>query len=188
MLRSFLILFCACATLAGTRTFAQDGRDLSEEARKQYAQCLREASAMVKDRQFANAHVKLDVLLTQRPREPQARFLKGVVQTEQGQDAAAIATFSALIEDIRARAVQQPRALYAQKGNEGARVARVRRQDAPDWAIARARATSTAARRYATASKLDRANKTAAAKLTLARELIAPTPKPAATTAVTPKP
>ena len=85
-------MFCVCAALAATSVVAQDGRDLTEEARKQYAHGLREASAMVKDRQFANANLKLDVLLAQRPREPQARFLKGVVQTEQGQDAAAIAT------------------------------------------------------------------------------------------------
>ena len=111
---------------AGTRARAQDGRDPSEEARKQYAQGLHEASAMVKDRQFANAQAKLDVLLTQRPREPQARFLKGVVQTEQGQDAAAIATFSALIADYPE--LPEPynnlAVLYAQKGEyEGARIA-----------------------------------------------------------------
>ena len=43
---------------------------------------------------------------------------------------------------------------------------------------------------YATAAKLDRTNKTAAGKLVLARELIAPTPKPAtaASTSATPKP
>jgi Flp pilus assembly protein TadD len=196
MLRIFLILFCACAALAGTRTFAQDGRDLSEEARKQYAQGLREASAMVKDRQFANAHAKLDVLLTQRPREPQARFLKGVVQTEQGQDAAAIATFSALIEDYPE--LPEPynnlAVLYAQKGEyEGARIALESAvKTAPDWAIAHENLGDIfirlGAAEYATASKLDRTNKTAAAKLTLARELIAPTPKPAAATAVTPTP
>jgi Flp pilus assembly protein TadD len=196
MLRSFLILLCVCAALAGTRTFAQDGRDLSEEARKQYAQGLREASAMVKDRQFANAQAKLDVLLTQRPREPQARFLKGVVQTEQGQDAAAIATFSALIEDYPE--LPEPynnlAVLYAQKGEYvGARVALESAvKTAPDWAIAHENLGDIyirlGAAEYATASKLDRANKTAAAKLTLARELIAPTPKPAAAAAVTPKP
>ena len=151
---------------------------------------------MVKDRQFANAQVKLDVLLTQRPREPQARFLKGVVQTEQGQDAAAIATFSALIEDYPE--LPEPynnlAVLYAQKGEyEGARVALESAvRTAPDWAIAHENLGDIyirlGAAEYATASKLDRANKTAAAKLTLARELIAPTPKPAATTAVTPKP
>ena len=151
---------------------------------------------MVKDRQFANAHAKLDVLLTQRPREPQARFLKGVVQTEQGQDAAAIATFSALIEDYPE--LPEPynnlAVLYAQKGEyEGARIALESAvKTAPDWAIAHENLgdiyVRLGAAEFATAYKLDRTNKTAAAKLTLARELIAPTPKPAAATAVTPKP
>ncbi len=196
MPRSFLILLCACAVLAGTRALAQDGRDLSEEARKQYAQGLHEASAMVKDRQFANAQAKLDVLLTQRPREPQARFLKGVVQTEEGQDAAAIATFSALIADYPE--LPEPynnlAVLYAQKGEyEGARIALESAvRTAPDWAIAHENLgdiyVRLGAAEYATAAKLDRANKATAAKLNLARELLAPTPKPATATAVTPKP
>ena len=196
MPRSFLILLCACAVLAGTRALAQDGRDLSEEARKQYAQGLHEASAMVKDRQFANAQAKLDVLLTQRPREPQARFLKGVVQTEEGQDAAAIATFSALIADYPE--LPEPynnlAVLYAQKGEyEGARIALESAvRTAPDWAIAHENLgdiyVRLGAAEYATAAKLDRANKATAAKLNLARELLAPTPKPATATAVTPQP
>ena len=196
MLRPFLLLLYIVAALPGHPAFAQDGRDLSEEARKQYAQGLREASAMVKDRQFANAHAKLDLLLTQRPREPQARFLKGVVQTEQGQDAAAIATFTALVEDYPE--LPEPynnlAVLYAQKGEyESARLALESAvRTAPDWAVAHENLgdiyVRLGAAEYATAAKLDRANKTAAAKLVLARELIAPTPKPAAASALTPKP
>jgi len=198
MLRPFPLLFCVCAALAATSVVAQDGRDLTEEARKQYAQGLREASAMVKDRQFANANLKLDVLLAQRPREPQARFLKGVVQTEQAQDAAAIATFQALIEDYPE--LPEPynnlAVLYAQKGEyEGARIALESAVKAsPDWGVAHENLGDIyirlGAAEYATASKLDRTNKTAAAKLVLARELVAPAPKPAAaaSTGVMPKP
>ena len=198
MLRPFPLLFCICAALAATSVVAQDGRDLTEEARKQYAQGLREATAMVKDRQFANANLKLDVLLAQRPREPQARFLKGVVQTEQAQDAAAIATFQALIEDYPE--LPEPynnlAVLYAQKGEyEGARIALESAVKAsPDWGVAHENLGDIyirlGAAEYATASKLDRTNKTAAAKLVLARELVAPAPKPAAaaSTGVMPKP
>ena len=185
MFRPFLILLCACAALSGAPVIAQDGRDLTEEARKQYAQGLREASALVKDRQFANANAKLDVLLTQRPREPQARFLKGVVQTEQGQDATAIATFRALIEDYPE--LPEPynnlAVLYAQKGEyEGARIALESAvKAAPDWAVAHENLgdiyVRLGAAEYATAAKLDRSNKAAAGKLALARELIAPAPK-----------
>jgi Flp pilus assembly protein TadD len=192
----FLLLLCVVATMPGPAALAQDGRDLSEEARKQYAQGLREAGAMVKDRQFANAQTKLDLLLTQRPREPQARFLKGVVQTEQGQDAAAIATFTSLSEDYPE--LPEPynnlAVLYAQKGEyESALIALESAvRTAPDWAVAHENLgdiyVRLGAAEYATAAKLDRANKAAAAKLVLARELIAPTPKPAAASAVTPKP
>ena len=196
MLRLLLLLYCVAAALTGPAALGQDGRDLTEDARKQYAQGLREASAMVKDRQFANAHAKIDVLLAQRPREPQARFLKGVVQTEQGQDAGAIATFSALIQDYPE--LPEPynnlAVLYAQKGEyEGARIALESAvRTAPDWAIAHENLGDIyirlGAAEYATAAKLDRANKAAAAKLNLARELIAPTPKPSAATGVMPKP
>jgi Flp pilus assembly protein TadD len=196
MRRSIPIFIALFAALAGAPVFAQDGRDLTEEARKQYAQGLREASALVKDRQFSNAQAKLDVLLAQRPREPQARFLKGVVQTEQGQDAAAIATFSALSEEYPE--LPEPynnlAVLYAQKGEyEGARIALESAvKAAPDWAVAHENLgdiyVRLGAAEYATAAKLDRANKTAAGKLALARELIAPTPKPAASAAIAPKP
>lgn len=193
MLRLLLpLLFFA--VFVGAPAIAQDGRDLSEEARKQYSQGLREAAAMVKDRQFANANAKLDVLLAQRPREPQARFLKGVVQTEQGQDAAAIATFSTLSEDYPE--LPEPynnlAVLYAQKGEyESARVALESAvKAAPDWPVAHENLgdiyVRLGAAEYATAAKLDRANKAAAGKLAMARELIAPTKSPAAASAVTP--
>ena len=78
--------------------------------------------------------------LAQRPREPQARFLKGVAQTEQGQDTAAIATFQSLVEDYPE--LPEPynnlAVLYAQKGEyESARVALENAvKTAPDWGIA----------------------------------------------------
>jgi len=188
MLRLLLLLFCIFAALTGKAALAQDGRDLTEDARKQYTQGLREASAMVKDRQFANANAKLDVLLAQRPREPQARFLKGVVQTEQGQDAAAVATFAALVADYPE--LPEPynnlAVLYAQKGEyEGARIALESAvKAAPDWSIAHENLGDIyirlGAAEYASAAKLDRSNKAAAGKLALARELIAPLSKPAA--------
>ncbi len=186
MLRSLLLLCCACAALAGAPAGAQDGRDLSEDARREYVQGLKEAAALVKDRQFASAQAKLDVLLAQRPREPQARFLKGVAQTEQGQDAAAIATFQSLVEDYPE--LPEPynnlAVLYAQKGEyESARVALESAvKAAPDWGIAHENLGDVyirlGAAQYATAAKLDQGNKTAAGKLALARELLArPTPK-----------
>jgi Flp pilus assembly protein TadD len=198
MRRLHTIVCAALLAAAALPAIAQDGRDLSEEERRQYAQGLREAQVLVRDRQFASATAKLDVLLAQRPREPQARFLKGVVQTEQGQDAAAIATFSGLIEDYPE--LPEPynnlAVLYAQKGEyESARVALESAvKAAPDWGTAHENLGDVYARlaaaEYQAAARLDRNNKTAPAKLALARDLLASAAKPvaAAAPAIAPKP
>ena len=180
MLHRIRVLFLALA-LPGLPLFAQDGRELTEEARKQYSAGLREASQLVKDRQYASAQAKLDVLLAQRPREPQARFLKGVVETEQGRTDAAIAAFRALIEDYPE--LPEPynnlAVLQAQKGEyESARSSlEIAIRTAPDWAVARENLGDLYARlaavEYAQAVKLNRDNKTAPAKLIFVRDLLA---------------
>lgn len=167
--------------VGGMPAFAQDGRDLTEEARKQYNAGLKEAATLVKDRQFATAETKLDALITQRPREPQARFLKGVVQSELGHADAAITIFRALIEDYPE--LPEPynnlAVLYAQKGEyDSARLAlETAVRTAPNWAVARENLgdiyARLAAAEYDRAAKLDRDNKTAPAKLTLVRNLLA---------------
>jgi len=182
MSRFVLLLASVILFVAGTTGHAQDGRDLTEEARKLYVQGLKEAATLVKDKQYENALAKLDVLLTQRPREPQARFLKGVVQTEEGHADAAMATFTALTEDYPE--LPEPwnnlAVLRAKKGEyESARVAlETAVKSAPDWGVAHENLgdiyARLAAAEYDRAAKLDKGNKTAAAKLTLARELLVP--------------
>jgi tetratricopeptide (TPR) repeat protein len=182
------LLVVAVACLLAVATFAQDGRELSPEARAQYAKDLKDAATLVRERQFDSALPKLDALIAQRPREAQARFLKGVVQTEQGQAATAIATFQALIEDYPE--LPEPynnlAVLYAQKGDyDGARAAlETALKTAPDWALAHENLGDIHARLAAThydrAVKLDKDNKSAAAKLALARDLLAPRPAAAA--------
>ena len=161
---------------------SQDGRDLTEDARKQYNVALREASTLVKDRQYATAQAKLDALLGQRPREPQARFLKGVIDTEQGRIDAAMAIFRALIDDYPE--LPEPynnlAVLHAQRGEyESARIAlETALRTAPDWSVARENLGDVyarlAANEYDRAAKLDRDNKTAPKKLTLMREILKP--------------
>lgn len=178
---SSLRLFALLLFAVGMPAFAQDGRDLTEEARKQYNAGLKEAAALIKDRQFATAETKLEVLITQRPREPQARFLKGVVESELGHADAAIAIFRTLIEDYPE--LPEPynnlAVLYAQKGEyDSARLAlETAVRTAPNWAVARENLgdiyARLAAAEYDRAAKLDRDNKTAPAKLTLVRNLLA---------------
>jgi Flp pilus assembly protein TadD len=167
--------------VAALPTLAQTGSDLSEEARKQYNAGLKEAGVLIKDKQFETAESKLDVLITQRPREPQARFLKGVVESELGHADAAMTLFRGLIEDYPE--LPEPynnlAVLYAQKGEyESARLAlETAVRTAPNWAVARENLgdiyARLAAAEYERAAKLDRDNKTAPAKLTLVRNLFA---------------
>ena len=180
MLRKIRILFLALA-LPVLPALAQDDREVSEEARKQYAAALKEASALVKERQYASAQEKLDVLLATRPREPRARFLKGVVLTEQGKADAAMVVFRALIEDYPE--LPEPynnlAVILAQRGEfEGARSAlETAIRTAPEWSVPHENLGDIYARlaavQYTRAAKLDRANKTAPAKLVLVRDLLA---------------
>src|ERR1700716_4136918 len=61
---------------------------------------LAEASRMIREGQYVMAMAKIDDVLTADARNPQARFLKGVVQTEQGEVDDAAATFQGLTEDF----------------------------------------------------------------------------------------
>ena len=156
--------------------------ELSEDARKAYNQGLKEARDLMTRKDFAAAIARIDALLATRPREPQARFLKGVAQTEQGQAVAAIATFRGLVEDYPE--LPEPynnlAVLYAKQGDyENARVVlETAIRAAPDWAVAHENLgdvyTRLAAAQYSAAATLDKGNKTAPAKLVLARQLLAP--------------
>jgi hypothetical protein len=46
---------------------------------------LADASRLMREGQYAPALVKVDAALAENPRSPQARFMKAVIQTEQGQ-------------------------------------------------------------------------------------------------------
>jgi predicted Zn-dependent protease len=187
MLRKIHVLVLALA-LPGMPAFAQDDREFTEDARRKYAAELREATALVKDRQYASAQEKLDALIAARPREPRARFIKGVVETEQGRTDAAMAVFRALIEDYPE--LPEPynnlAVLLAQRGEyESARLAlETAVRAAPDWSVAHENLgdlyARLAAAEYARAAKSDRDNKTAPAKLVLMRDLLvkAAPPKP----------
>jgi Flp pilus assembly protein TadD len=173
---------------------AQDQRDMSDAERTRYAKALKDATTLVQQKQFDDAKKALDALIAQRPREPQARFLLGVAQTESGDDASAVKTFTDLTQDYPE--LPEPHnnlaVLYAKRGNvEGARIElETALRAAPDWAVAHENLGDLLARmatdHYERAAKLDHLNKTAAAKLALARDLVSastPAPPPATTPA-----
>jgi tetratricopeptide (TPR) repeat protein len=61
---------------------------------------LAEAVSMIREGQYGTAMAKIDGVLALDARNPQARFLKGVVQTDQDELDAAAVTFQALTEDF----------------------------------------------------------------------------------------
>ena len=168
-----------------------DPREFSEAARKVYAQSLKDARALIADRKFDEAIALLDKLNAERPREPQARFLKGLALADAGKPDAAIAIFQAVLGDFPE--LPEPHnnlaVLYAQKGEYG--LARDELEAAisaaPDYTIAYENLgdiyARLAAMNYEKAIARDARNRTAPAKLKLVREMLAPpaaAPPPAA--------
>jgi tetratricopeptide (TPR) repeat protein len=161
---------------------------------------LADAARMIRDGQYAAARVKIDAALASDPKNPQARFLSGVVQADQDEPDKAIATFQALTEDFPE--LPEPHnnlaVIWAQRGQyEQARAALESAiASNPDYAIAHENLgdiyTRLAGAEYDRALALDKGNKSAHAKLVLVRQLYAvapssnapllaaPGPKPAA--------
>lgn len=58
-----------------------------------------DVSRLMRAGQYAEAQAKVDQYLAGKPRDPQMRFFKGVIQTETGKTNEAIATFTKITED-----------------------------------------------------------------------------------------
>ena len=157
---------------------------------------LAEAAQMIHEGQYAPALAKIDGVLATEPKNPQARFLKGVVQADQTETESAIATFQGLTEDYPE--LPEPynnlAVIWAQKGEyEKARKAlELALVTRPDYAIAHENLGDIYARlasvEYDRAIALDKANKSAQTKLTLVRELFAVAPSATAPNVAVPVP
>ena len=64
-----------------------------------YADDYAEVNILVRAGKLAEALTKADQYLAGKPRDPQMRFIKGVIQTEAGKPADAIATFTQITQD-----------------------------------------------------------------------------------------
>jgi Flp pilus assembly protein TadD len=127
--------------------------------------------------------VRADQYLAAKPRDPQMRFLKGVLQTEMGRSADALATFTKLTEDYPE--LPEPynnlAVLYAARSEfDKARAAlesAIRTN--PGYATAHENLgdvySRLAAQSYARAQQYDATNTTVGPKLTLIRQLFPPT-------------
>lgn len=176
-------LACVSAVAAAqSPPVAQDPRDMGEPARKVYAQTLHDVRDLLDRKQYAEAIAKLDKLTAERPREPQARFMKGLALTDEGKTEDAMAIFRAVIADYPE--LPEPRnnlaVLYAQKGEYAQARDELERaiQTAPDYAVAHENLGDVYARlaevEYEKTIALDKRNRTAEPKLKLIRETSSP--------------
>ena len=185
-MRSPLAFLAVAALMAAPAAHAADAPgesasapfEISEAARKAYAQTMSEARELLARKQYDEAIARLDRLAAERPREPQARFLKAIALADQNKTDAALAVYRDLVADFPE--MPEPHnnlaVLYAQKGALG--LARdellLAIRTAPDYAVARENLgdvyAQLAAEQYERAASLDKRNRSAAAKLKLVRE------------------
>ena len=157
---------------------------------------LAEVARLIHEGQYAPARVKIDAVLATDAKNPQARFLKGVVQTDETKTEAAIATFQALTEDYPE--LPEPynnlAVIWAQRGeyDKARRALELALATRPDYAIAHENLGDIYARmasaEYDQAVGLDKTNKSAQTKLALVRELFAVAPSSTAPKPSEPKP
>lgn len=140
-----------------------------------------EVNRLMRAGQLAEAQSKADQFLAGKPRDPQMRFIKGVIQTESGKPADAIATFSKLTEDFPE--LPEPynnlAVLYAgQSQFDKARAAlEMAIRTNPSYATAHENLgdvyAKLASQAYSKALQLDAGNAAVAPKLSLIRNLFA---------------
>ncbi len=145
-----------------------------------------EVNRLLRASQFAEATAKADQFLAGKPKDPQMRFLKGVILTEQGKPQDAIVVFTKLIEDYPE--LPEPynnlAVLQASQGQfDKARAAlEMAIRTNPSYATAHENLgdvyAKLASQAYSKALQLDGANTGIQPKLGLIRDLFAPNVKP----------
>jgi tetratricopeptide (TPR) repeat protein len=147
---------------------------------------LQDAQQLLKAGQRDQALARVNRLLAAKPKDPQARFLKGVIVTEQGKQAEAIDIFTRLTQDYPnlPEPYNNLAVIYAGQGQyEKARAALEQSiRTHPSYATAYENLgdvyAKLASQAYGKALQLDGSNTGAQNKLSLVRELVGG-PKPA---------
>ena len=165
-----LRLLALAAALMASAAWADDYSDVNQ---------------LLRAGKHSEALAKADQYLATKPRDPQMRFLKGVIQTEAGKPADAISTFNKLTEDYPE--LPEPynnlAVLYAgQSQFDKARAAlEMAIRTNPSYATAHENLgdvyAKLASQAYSKALQLDAGNTGVQPKLALIRELFAPTGK-----------
>ncbi len=138
-----------------------------------------DVAKLLRTGQYADALTKADAFLAQHPRDPQMRFMKGVILTEQNKSADAITVFTKLTEDFPdlPEPYNNLAVLYASNGQyDKARAALdMAIRTNPSYATAYENLgdvhAKLASQAYDKALQLDSGNSTAKSKLTLLRSL-----------------
>lgn len=169
-----------------------------------FADNLPEVQRLIKQGQYPQALEKVDAYLSNKPKDAQGRFLKGLIYTEMNKPSEAIATFTKLTEDYPE--LPEPynnlAVLYAQqKQYDKARTAlEMAIRTHPSYAIAYENLgdvyAKLASQAYDKALQLDSANSATQSKMALIRDLITtsgkgnvkPPPSTPAAAAVAPAP
>lgn len=144
---------------------------------------LDEAQRLLRQGQHAQALTKVDALLSNKPKDPQGRFIKGLILTEMKRSADAIAVFRKLTEDYPE--LPEPynnlAVLYAQeKQYDKARQALESAiKTHPSYAVAHENLgdvyAKLASQAYGKALQIDASNTTAQSKMAMIRDLVPPT-------------
>jgi len=146
-----------------------------------YADDTQDAHKLFKQGQHSQALDKVNGVLAGKPKDAQARFLKGLILTEQGKSAEAIKTFSALTEDYPE--LPEPynnlAVLYASQGQyDKAKLAlEMAIRTHPSYATAHENLgdiyAKMASQAYDRALQLDRSNTATQTKLAMIQDLFA---------------
>lgn len=160
-----------------------------------WADDYQDASRLFKQGKHAPALEKVDAVLASSPKDARARFLKGLILTEQNKPVEAIKIFTGLTQDYPE--LPEPynnlAVLYAAQGqyDQARKALEMAIRTHPSYAVAHENLgdvyAKMASEAYDKALQLDGGNKTAQTKLSLIRELFsssvaAPAAKPSAET------
>jgi tetratricopeptide (TPR) repeat protein len=146
-----------------------------------------DVGALMRSGRMADATVLADQYLSNRPRDPQMRFLKGMLQRETGKHAEALATFLALAQEFPELPEPHNNLAVLYAANNEFDKARASLEMAvrtnPDYATAHENLgdiyARLAASAYARAQRLDGTNTAIAPKLNLIRQVFGGQKRPA---------
>jgi len=146
-----------------------------------HADDVQDANKLFKQGRYAPAMEKVDAFLANNPKDAQARFLKGLILTEQGSTADAIKVFTSITEDYPElpEPYNNVAVLYAGQGeyDKATRALEMAIRTNPNYATAHENLGDLYAQKanqsYEHALQLNKGNAGLKAKLALIRDLLA---------------